>query len=328
VKAGNNSGAWWLPAGGSEVIKLVRKGDAFGAETIKTFQVLSALAGSPGHGRGQVDGASALMRLTTTEGTGARQVVALAKPGTITEIAGTGSPIAESSSATWQDLGMPSSDQDGANLSVLGSATMPGGPAQPAVLTSTDHGENWTVLAAVNNDAPGMGDGARFSGLKDPVNSGTDKAFAFLGTAKGGSATKATDTGIWYALSGAEPSLIAREGDKPPGALQGAQWKSFSSLALPGGGTGPLFTALLKTGSGGVTNKSDFALYGTASTTEVFELIRENQPLLGKPVKTFTVLKAVSGSEGVGRSYNTDGDVVALVTYTDGETAMVRISVP
>jgi len=97
-------------------------------------------------------------------------------------------------------------------------------------------------------------------------------------------------------------TLLAREGDLAPGAPANAQWKNFSSLAQPGGATGPLFTASLQKGTAtvphpsGITSADDFALYGTTSLGAVFELLRENQPLLGKTVKSFNVLKAISGS--------------------------------
>jgi hypothetical protein len=60
----------------------------------------------------------------------------------------------------------------------------------------------------------------------------------------------------------------------------------------------------------------------------VHELIRENQLLGDKVVKKFTVLTAVSGSEGVTRSFNATHEVVAHVTFTDGSSGIVKIEVP
>jgi hypothetical protein len=47
-----------------------------------------------------------------------------------------------------------------------------------------------------------------------------------------------------------------------------------------------------------------------------------------KVVRKFTVLKAVSGSEGVTRSFNAAHEVVAHVTFTDGSFDIVKIEVP
>jgi hypothetical protein len=74
----------------------------------------------------------------------------------------------------------------------------------------------------------------------------------------------------------------------PVDVPEGAQWKSFTLLAQPGGGTGPLFTAFLQKGvaakphPSGITKIDDFALYAVGSTGDLHELIRENQPLVGK----------------------------------------------
>lgn len=57
-------------------------------------------------------------------------------------------------------------------------------------------------------------------------------------------------------------------------------------------------------------------------------LIREGQPLNGKTVTSFNVLKASIGSVGVPRSFNNRSTITALVTYTDGGTAIVVIAFP
>jgi hypothetical protein len=127
---------------------------------------------------------------------------------------------------------------------------------------------------------------------------------------------------------------VAREGEQPPAAPSGAKWKTFSSLALPGGDFGPIFTAMLQKGAagtpgpGGILSIDDFGLYAVDPLGAPFELVRENQPLLGKTVKMFAVLKAVAGSGGVTRSFNATGSVVLLVTFTDRTTAIVRIDLP
>ena len=57
-------------------------------------------------------------------------------------------------------------------------------------------------------------------------------------------------------------------------------------------------------------------------------LFREGDTIGGKQVKSFTVLKAVSGSPGVTRAFNDAGQVVWRATFLDGTTAIVVTTVP
>src|SRR5690606_35261454 len=110
------------------------------------------------------------------------------------------------------------------------------------VFGSGDDGETWDPVARAGDDAPGFSTGERFNSFKDPVNSSTDVGIAFIGGAKGGSVTNATDSAIWWKPEASPLVLVAREGAEPPSA-PGARWTSFDSLALPGGSTGPIFLA-------------------------------------------------------------------------------------
>lgn len=64
---------------------------------------------------------------------------------------------------------------------------------------------------------------------------------------------------------GVELTLVAREGDEPLSGPQNAKWRSFTSLALPGGGAGPIFTTKLRPSAGGITTASDTDLYAVDS---------------------------------------------------------------
>jgi hypothetical protein len=168
----------------------------------------------------------------------------------------------------------------------------------------------------------------KFTGFRDPVNSSTERGVAFLATIKGPGVRRSNNDTLWWKVGGGQLRLVAREGDELASGPSGAKWKSFTSLALPGGGAGPIFTAALVPGAGSVTNANDFGLYAINSDGTLHELIRENQPLDDKVVKTFTVLKAVGGSLGVARSFNANYEIVARVTFTDGGSAIVKVEVP
>lgn len=57
-------------------------------------------------------------------------------------------------------------------------------------------------------------------------------------------------------------------------------------------------------------------------------LLREGAPVDGKTFKTIHVLKAVAGRLGVTRGFNDHGQAVALVGFTTGSSAIVRVAVP
>ena len=183
-----------------------------------------------------------------------------------------------------------------------------------------------TLIVALGEAVPGVA-GATFKAVKDPVIGGAGEV-AILATIQGGGVTTANDTGIWWKPSSGPLTRVASEGEQPVGAPAGAKWKAFTSLALPGGATGPLFTATLLQGVGGITSIDDLALYGVDSTGALSELLRENQPLLGGTAKTFVVLKALAGSPGAGRSFNNAAQVALFVTFTDATTAIVKIALP
>ncbi|MCB1088310.1 MAG: hypothetical protein KDM63_14775, partial [Verrucomicrobiae bacterium] len=103
-------------------------------------------------------------------------------------------------------------------------------------------------------------------------------------------------------------------------------WAKFTALAQPGGATGPLIGGAL-TGAT-VTRANDAGLWGVDSAGDLRLLLREGATVDGKTVKTIHVLKVVAGSLGVTRSFNDHGEVVALVGFTNGSSAIVRVVVP
>ena len=57
-------------------------------------------------------------------------------------------------------------------------------------------------------------------------------------------------------------------------------------------------------------------------------LFRTGDVVSGKTVRSFHVLKAVTGSVGVTRSFNDSGDVIWRAAFTDGTTAIVKTAIP
>lgn len=348
VTQSNESGAWWLPAGESAVLKLAREGDpGFEVgEKIRSFLVLNPLSGSPGHGRGQIDGDRALIWLALAGGDRPRQAQVLAEPGTLTEIASTGDLLGSDKfpSAQWATMSLPSSGAQGARISVLGSLTTGIGGVTRAdakgIFLSDDRGATWEPLVRIGDNAPGLGGEVKFSDLRDPVHSSTDASVAFLSTVKGGAVRSSNNSTLWWKPDGGTLTLIAREGETLTAGTVGAKWRSFTSVAMPGGAVGPIFTATLQhgmngqLGPGGVAARNAIALYAVDSSGNLRELMREHYPLpqnveqdLGV-VERFRVLKAVSGSAGVTRAFNANRQIVAWVTFADGMDSIVKFDVP
>lgn len=339
VTTKNNAGVWWLAAGADSVTKVARKGDPGFAtgETIQSIQILQAMSGSTGHGRGQLSGAAALLQFGLVGGATPRQAQVLAEPNTLTEIAGTGDNLGGAllPDGVWAKMNLPSADCQGEDITVQGTLQI--GNAGVAktnakgIFHSANAGATWDPLARIGGNADEFAEGALFSALGEPVHSSSGAGVAFIATVKAGTGvTVVNNDAIWWKY-GAVLQPLVREGGTPPQPASGAQWKSFSSLAYPGNG-GPLFVATLKpappTGPERITAKNDLGLYAVDAFGEVQELIRENRPLLGKTVKTFSVLKAIAGSAGSARSYNANSQVSALVTFTDGTTGIVKIEIP
>ena len=58
------------------------------------------------------------------------------------------------------------------------------------------------------------------------------------------------------------------------------------------------------------------------------QLLREGDLLDAKTIKSFTVLAAPSGAQGVRRSFTGDGRVVVRVGFIDGSSELVKITLP
>jgi hypothetical protein len=323
----SNMGAWWLPPGQTSPILLVRKGgEGFGpGEKIKNFILLQALSGSPGHGRGQIDADKALLQVTLSSG---KQAQVLATPGILESFTQTGDTFGESS--VWIRMSQPSSGNFGQNLSVLGTfgSSSAGSNSRPGVgiLKSTDSGATWTLLAGAGQSAGG--NDSIWIDLGFPVTSADGRRVAFLGKAK--EATRSSFGGIWWTPEGESLTLLAREGEQAAECATGEKWLAFRSLALPGGATGPLFIAKMRSlRDRAPRGRNDTGVWGVDRAGSLRLLFREGTTSIGgKTVRTFNVLKEVNGSPGVTRSFNSRGQVAWQATFTDGTTGVVVTQVP
>jgi hypothetical protein len=331
----------WLKDGTHGLRLVLREGQSVGDRTIKTLVAFAVGNGSPGQGRGWLtqppaDGPRVLALAMFTGPDNAQAVLSVGIDGSVSVVSetgpgGTGAPAI--SGARFASYGVPSMNASGRSA-FLGSL-VPGGTVTSAnarALFVSDGNSTFTHIARVAK--PAGTTGGNFSLLKDPVLS-EDHGVAFPATLKGGTLRAPATTTLWWKPAGEELTLLAQGGPRPtgqpiPGLPIGAQWNTFPSLAVAAD-RGPIFTATLLAGKGGVTAATASGVWAADFTGATRLLFRTGMPdavVTGKTLKSFTLLNATVGSVGVTRSFNNAGEVVWLATFTDKSTAIIKTTVP
>lgn len=232
--------------------------------------------------------------------------------------------------ARFEKFGIPSVTRGGAQIGFLVTLKTGAGGVTPQ-----DSQGIYLDGVQVRAGGPAVSaDGALWKSFREPVF-GNKSEYAFIGTLarSKGKVKQSNDTGIWWQPASGPMQLVAREGAQPPGVPEGARWAKFTSLALPGGQTGPLFVgAMVNQKKVGVTRESDIGLWAVDSTGLLRLLVREGDPVdlggITKTLRSFTVLSAVSGSPGQVRSFNQQGEVVYHAYFTDSTQAVVKVRLP
>ena len=335
----SDSGLWVYTRATSTLAFALREGDAMLGSTIKTIHALVARPGSAGQGRGvENDGGQDYTQVRVTLADNRQALANVAQDGVVTTsyIAGGDAPD-YGTGAKWQSFGLPTQNSVSAAAAFLGTVKAKTGTATTAnnvaIFAEDDHHIAGKIVAK-GDAAPGTV--GTFAAFKDPV-SASGRSVAFLGTMKTDAVatiTTANNDGLLRYQPATGLTFIAREGAQPPEAPLGAQWKAFTSLALPEG-RGPIFAASMASkigttspGPGGVTTANDVGLWATDSFGALRLLMREGDAIGASTVKTFTVLSSVVGSPAQTRSYNNTGGVIVRVTDATGAQHLVHIAVP
>ena len=335
----SDSGLWVYNRGTSTTTLALREGDALLSSSIKTIGALVARPGLAGQGHGvESDGTHdyVQVRVTLADGRQALGTIGDDGMGSFDYVAGTDAPD-YGTGAKWLSFGLPTQNAASTAVSFLGTVKPGTGSAtsanNAAIFSEDDVSRLAARIVAKGDTAPGVSGGV-FSALKDPV-SASNRSVAFLGTMKSaGAVTSANNDGVWWNDPANGLLLIAREGAQPPEAPLGAQWKAFTSLALPEG-RGPVFVASMVSrigtatpGPGGVTTANDVGLWATDFQGAIRLLMREGDPIGASTIRSMTVLANVPGSATQTRSFNQAGRVMVRVTDTTGAQHLVEIVVP
>ena len=331
VTAGNDCGLW-LKDATHPLTLVLREGQMMGLRTIKTLVTFTVGDGSPGQGRGWLTQSETygpqVLALAIFTGTDKAQAVLRVGFGGVTVLSrnspgGVGGPDAGGSFASY---GVPAANGAGKSA-FLGSLAV-GGAVTKANARGifVDFGNpTYSAIARVMQQAGTTG--AIFSTLKDPVFA-ADDGVAFPAKIKGSTVRGLATTTLWWKPAYGALTLLAQGGKRPGNDLPvAAQWKKFPSLAIAAG-RGPIFTATLVPGKGGVTSATASGVWATDFTSAPRLLFRTGDVIGGKKLKRFTLLKATVASLGVTRSFKDSAQVVWLATFTDKSTAIFTTEVP
>jgi len=108
----------------------------------------------------------------------------------------------------------------------------------------------------------------------------------------------------------------------------GAQFASFTSVALPNGGPGPVFTANLALNVGDTNSSNNTGLWAVDCHDNLCLLLRRGQTIAGRTIRSFTVLTSVAGSPGQTHSFNNQRGILVSVTFSDNVQSLLNVTVP
>lgn len=292
---------------------LLREGQRLGDDerTLTGFKTLIAGAGSPGQGRGMHRTGELLRHgigVLAEFNDGSSAVLDVDEIGTVKKYSAT-----DDGTGTFQSYGVPAWGD---------------GFAAPAFLATRTSGVKGVFQYA---DATGavepllqVGDaifvGTHVEAVSDPVLSTDARKRA------GGVALDDGSRAIWEKADDSAVGIVARSGTQAGEVPTGALWGSFESLAIST--RGPLLLAKLTRGAGGVDGGNDAGVWAVDSAGALRLLFRERDPIAGRVLASFTVLKAVAGSPGTTRAFNDAGQVIWRAAFSDGTSAIMVTTVP
>lgn len=345
VTSANDLGLWIATSAGTTLA--LREGTSVTwlgkKRKVKSFAALASRAGTPGHGLGVASGGQLVVSITFTDGTRALAGVGPAGLELLNGLGGESAP----GGGEFTSFGLPVAT-DGGAAAFSAKGLLAGVQFQGVYAHDPATGYGLGNVALTGQQA--LPSGPAFAAFGNPVNN-LAGAIAFSARLTGTGVLSSNDTGIWWHPDGGTLGVLAREGDAaveaqpaatiPKGVKPLPVWNKFVSLALPDGVYGPLFVASMvnasknpKTGErtlpgpGGVTTASDVGLWGVDSVGDLRLLLREGGVVGVKTIRSFNVLGVAAGSPAQRRSFNSLGQVLCRVIFTDGTQAMVRVQVP
>jgi hypothetical protein len=213
----------------------------------------------------------------------------------------------------------------GGSVAFVGHWTSP--TQHGALARGTDLFVAGALVAEVGGpvEAVGAPFGANYAAFRDPVMD-SDGHVAFIATISGHAFTGANNSVIVSNLGSQGLAVMAQTGQPSAEAGNtGFNYRKFVSVALPGG-RGPLFDANL-IGPHSKPGEAVFCVDGLGVPRRLFGL---GDPIGNSKLKSYSFLKAVPGSIGAARAYDTSGNgkVTWLANLMNGTSQVMTTVVP
>jgi hypothetical protein len=330
--AANDVGLW-IQSSAQPLTQALREGQQIGSKTVGTIVSFVSGALSGGQGRGWVTkpvgtNGAVLALVTFTDRTQAIVSAEANGVATVFSAAGAlgsaGGP--DLTGASFATYGFPAANDNDTSTFLASLRTGAAGvtTANARGIFRSNPDGTFTTLARIGFPSGVLG--SNFSLLRDPVLS-SDDGVAFLATLKGGTAKGLNTTTLWWQPPG-EALRVHAQGGSEAADVPDSQWKAFSNLAITGTDRGPVFSASLVTGKGGVTSANDTGIWATDFVGQPRLLFREGDTINGKRLTKFTLLKSTSGNNGVTRSLSDRFRIAWIATFSDKSTALMTTEMP
>jgi hypothetical protein len=236
--------------------------------------------------------------------------------------------------ASYHSFGLPTRNQAQTGAFLASLDLSPGSVSRAndqgifmVTTTGTDVPFNYQPVIRTGQAAPGLGS-AKFVKINNPVLAPYDDGMAFPATVSG--PNELPSSTLWWKPPGKPVQLLARSGSRPPGLPRGAQWESFSSLAIATL-RGPIFRGTLVPGYGGVTTANARGVWATDFTGSVRLLFRTGVPnaiVHGKTLQSCSLLGGSPAGTAMTRGISQEGTVAWLATFTDNTQAIISTEIP
>lgn len=331
VTSSNNTGLW--AQNGSGNLVLVARTGASPTPTLSSLSLFNAVAGQNGHSR-HFNNSGDLLILAKfgTSPLGIYKAIfpsfTLNGPSPVAAISSSAPGIP---GGTFSAISNPILNGEG---EVAFSGTFTGNGVASGNNTAIfrySKGGAGTLL--VRTGALGS-DGRAFQSLSAPILNDAGH-IVFTGALKTGvgGVTSANATGIWTVSSNNTLATIVRAGDAAHG-LNGALFASFNQIAFPEENwnaqtAGVAFIATLATGPGGITKLNNIGLWisstpGTAPSLVVRIGDSFSVGGVARTVSSFALFSASPTTTGARRSFNSIGELVFKLTFTDGSSGIFK----
>jgi sugar lactone lactonase YvrE len=330
ITAANNIGIWKTQPGGMPQL-IVRKGDLLPGESVKITGFVTAfkpVAFQLGEGRTSAqDGGVAILATVSDRTTRVLRI----RNGTLAVVAKTTEVLTTAPvGAKIAALFSPAIGAAG-DVAYYGKLT-----PNFAGITAAGAAGIWhhapdntrSLIARATFPAPGT-NGAYFATLSPPaINNAGEVAFRATLKPGLGDAVAGTTIGIW-SNQGGNLTVIARQGQKPPGLGNGTKFTAFTSFAMPEAG-GEIILALVA--GTNITSANNQGIWAMDQDRVLQLVVRKGDKIevqgTKKTVtglKLFLALPFVAGKE---RNYAENGDLAFLATFSDRTNAIMRVTFP